>query len=181
MARPKNKAELLIAAKEGYDKLQKMIEGMNQEEMATPFDFSQDLKKNEAHWHRDKNLRDVLMHLYEWHRLTLNWVWDNQAGKRTPFLPEGYNWKSYGAMNVLFWQNCQQVPLVEAKQKLDDSHSQMLALIDALDDEELFTKAKYDWAGTSSIGQYMISATSSHYDWAMNKLKAHKKNVNATK
>lgn len=28
----------------------------------------------ETHWIRDKNLRDVLVHLYEWHQLLLNLV-----------------------------------------------------------------------------------------------------------
>jgi len=65
-----------------------------------PFDFSKDEKKKEAHWKRDKNLRDVLIHLYEWHQLILNWVYANQKGEEKPFLPEPYNWKTYGNMNV---------------------------------------------------------------------------------
>lgn len=56
----------------------------------------------EAHWNRDKNVRDVLVHLYEWHQLLLNWVNANCKGEVKPFLPEPYNWKTYPTMNVEF-------------------------------------------------------------------------------
>ena len=36
------------------------IDSMTEQELATSFDFSGDEKKKEAHWQRDKNLRDVL-------------------------------------------------------------------------------------------------------------------------
>ncbi|MCI9384608.1 MAG: ClbS/DfsB family four-helix bundle protein, partial [Lachnospiraceae bacterium] len=42
--------------------------------------------------------------------------------------------------------------------------------------EELFSKGVYKWVGTSTLGSYFVSTTSSHYDWAMKKLKAHRKN-----
>lgn len=35
----------------------------------------------------------------------------------------------------------------------------------------------FDWTGTTTFGSYCVSATSSHYDWAMKKLKAHIKKV----
>lgn len=59
MPRPKTKEELMLASKENYSQL-------SEDELQTPFDFSKDPKKKEAHWKRDKNLRDVLIHLYEW-------------------------------------------------------------------------------------------------------------------
>ena len=49
--------------------------------------FSRMKKKKEAHWKRDKNLRDILIHLYEWHQLILNWVNSNQNGEEKPFIP----------------------------------------------------------------------------------------------
>ena len=41
--------------------------------------------------------------------------------------------------------------------------------------DELFEKKKYKWTGTTSLASYLISATSSHYDWAIKKLKKYKK------
>ena len=118
-------------------------------EKTIPFDFTEDEKKKEAHWKRDKNLRDVLIHLYEWHQLLLNWVDANEKGKDKPFIPEPYNWKTYGDMK----------------------------LAETFTDEELFTKGVYPWVGGSTLGSYFVSVTASHYDWAMKKLKAHRKIV----
>ena len=57
MPRPMTKNDLMIAAKENYEKLNLLISKMTEEELNTPFDFSKDEKKKEAHWKRDKNLQ----------------------------------------------------------------------------------------------------------------------------
>lgn len=65
MPRPKTKEELVLASKENYENLNFFISKLNEEELQTSFDFSKDQKKKEMHLKRDKNLRDVLVHLYE--------------------------------------------------------------------------------------------------------------------
>ncbi len=87
MARPTSKTDLMQAAAANLQKLNDFVAGMTEAELSTPFDFSADEKKKEAHWRRDKNLRDVLIHLWEWHQLLLKWVQANQAGEERPFLP----------------------------------------------------------------------------------------------
>jgi len=177
MARPKTKENLMIAAKENFEKLNTLISKMSDKELTTPFDFSKDEKKKEAHWKRDKNLRDVLIHLYEWHQLILNWVESNQKGEEKPFLPEPYNWRTYGDMNVEFWKKHQNTSLEDATKALQKSHKEVLKLAENFTNEELFSKKVYKWVGGSTLGSYFVSATSSHYDWAIKKLKAHQKIV----
>ena len=177
MARPKTKENLMIAAKENFEKLNTLISKMSDKELTTPFDFSKDEKKKEAHWKRDKNLRDVLIHLYEWHQLILNWVESNQKGEEKPFLPEPYNWRTYGDMNVEFWKKHQNTSLEDATKALQKSHKEILKLAEIFTNEELFSKKVYKWVGGSTLGSYFVSATSSHYDWAIKKLKAHQKIV----
>ena len=178
MARPQTKEGLLIAANENYEKLNGLIEKMSDKELTTPFDFSKDEKKKEAHWKRDKNLRDVLIHLYEWHQLILKWVHSNQNGEEKPFIPEPYNWRTYGDMNVEFWKKHQNTSLEDATKALQKSHKDVLKLAENFTNEELFSKKVYKWVGGSTLGSYFVSATSSHYDWAIKKLKAHQKNCN---
>ena len=177
MARPQTKEDLLIAAKENYEKLNTLIAKMSDEQLTTPFDFSKDEKKKEAHWKRDKNLRDVLIHLYEWHQLILNWVESNQKGEEKPFIPQPYNWRTYGDMNVEFWKKHQNTSLEDATKALQKSHKEVLKLAENFTNEELFSKKVYKWVGGSTLGSYFVSATSSHYDWAIKKLKAHQKIV----
>ena len=178
MARPQTKEGLLIVAKENFEKLNTLISKMSDKELTTPFDFSKDEKKKEAHWKRDKNLRDVLIHLYEWHQLILNWVESNQKGEEKPFIPQPYNWRTYGDMNVEFWKKHQNTSLEDATKALQKSHKEVLKLAENFTNEELFSKKVYKWVGGSTLGSYFVSATSSHYDWAMKKLKAHQKNCN---
>ena len=111
MPRPTTKNDLMTAARQNYERLNLLISKMSEEELNTPFDFSKDEKKKEAHWRRDKNLKDILIHLYEWHRLVLNWINSNRKGEEKPFLPEPHNWKTYGDMNVEFWKKYQKPPL----------------------------------------------------------------------
>ena len=177
MAIPQTKENLMIAAKENFEKLNTLISKMSDKELTTPFDFSKDEKKKEAHWKRDKNLRDVLIHLYEWHQLILNWVESNQKGEEKPFLPEPYNWRTYGDMNVEFWKKHQNTSLEDATKALQKSHKEVLKLAENFTNEELFSKKVYKWVGGSTLGSYFVSATSSHYDWAIKKLKAHQKIV----
>ena len=178
MARPQTKENLMIAAKENFEKLNTLISKMSDKELTTPFDFSKDEKKKEAHWKRDKNLRDILIHLYEWHQLILNWVESNQKGEEKPFIPQPYNWRTYGDMNVEFWKKHQNTSLEDATKALQKSHKEVLKLAENFTNEELFSKKVYKWVGGSTLGSYFVSATSSHYDWAMKKLKAHQKNCN---
>jgi hypothetical protein len=148
---------------------------MTEKEQNTTFAFDDDFlqKQKEAHWERDKNLRDVLIHLYEWHQLLLNWINANRKGEQKPFLPEPYNWKTYPAMNVAFWKKHQHTALVDAKTMLNETHGQVTNVIESFSNEELFTNKYFSWTGATSLGSYCVSATSSHYDWAMKKLKAY--------
>lgn len=180
MGRATTKQDLLEAANNRYNMLQEVIAGLDAKEMATPFMFANDEKKKEAHWARDKNLRDVLIHLYEWHNLLFNWVSNNQKGERMPFIPLPYNWKTYGEMNVMFWQKHQSTTLEEAKSWFENSHYELVQLIESFSNEELFSKNIFKWVGGSTLGSYFVSVSASHYEWAMKKLKAHKK-VCATK
>ena len=158
---------MIAAANSQFEKLWKLISSMSAEQQNSEFAFED----------RDRNLRDVVVHLYEWHRLLLNWVRSNMGGQPADFLPAPYNWKTYPQMNVGFWEKHQTTSLEDAKALLKKSHEEVMAVIDNFTDEELFAKKYFSWTGTTSLGSYCVSATSSHYDWAMKKIKQHLKSI----
>ena len=164
MARPTTKEQLKQAGEENFNKLFALINSMTKEKREEAFSFED----------RDRNIRDVLVHLYEWHQLLLNWVNSNQSGTKINFLPEPYNWKTYPQMNITFWEKHQKTSLKEAVTLLEKSHSDALTLIETFSNEELFTNKYFSWTGTTSLGSYCVSSTSSHYDWAIKKIKKHK-------
>ena len=175
MARAATKSELLLAAQERLDQMWKLADSMGEEERGAAFDFSGRSKLTEAHWGRDRNLRDVFVHLYEWHQLLLRWVDANRKGDPQPFLPAPYNWKNYGEMNEGFWERHQSTPCARAEEMLRESHREVMDLIERFSDEELFEKRHFAWTGTTSLGSYCVSVTASHYDWALKKIKLHRK------
>ncbi len=50
MGRPTTKTELLTASALNYERLHALILSLTEKELSTPFDFSKDEKKKEAHW-----------------------------------------------------------------------------------------------------------------------------------
>jgi len=165
MPRPATKKDLLEAANGQFSKLWKLINSMSEEEQIATFLFED----------RDRNLRDILIHLYEWHQLLLTWVNANQNENLQAFLPEPYNWKTYPKMNVAFWERHQNTPYQEAQEMIKGSHEDVMKLIESFSNEELFAKKHFSWTGTTSLGSYCVSVTSSHYDWAMKKIRKHMK------
>ena len=180
MPRPSTKEDLLKAAQENYTTLMDFIDSMTEKELSTPFDFSGQPSKKEAHWSRDKNVRDVLIHLYEWHKLMIQFPKNNanvtDSKKAISILPPEYSWKTYGAMNIMFWKRNQETTLEDAKEMFAKSHADVMKLIESYSNEELFKAKYFCWTGNSSLGSFFVSNTSSHYAWALKKLKAHRNN-----
>ena len=74
-------------------------------------------------------------------------------------------------MNVGFWKKHQATTYEEAEKLLRDSHGKVMDMIAEYSNEELFEKKHFSWTGTTNMGSYCISATSSHYEWAAKKIK----------
>ena len=164
MARPTTKPGLMKAADEQFSKLWGLIESMTEEEQSAEFCFED----------RDRNLRDVLVHLYEWHQMVKSWHQTGTIEGGSPHVPgEGYTWKTLPDLNMEIWKKYQDVPLGLSKEMLWKSHVMILEIADKHSNDELFSKGIYKWTKASTLGAYFVSCTSSHYDWAMKKLKRH--------
>lgn len=178
MARPTNKADLLNTAASRFGQLEALLGSMDSDELQATFAFEIAGKK-EAHWTRDKNVRDVLVHLHEWHSLLATWIETRLSGEERSFLPAPYTWATYGGMNVELWKEHQRTPLDKARTLLDESHATVMSIVDGFSDDELFAKKHFTWTGSTNLASYCISATSSHYEWALKKLRLHHKTWSA--
>jgi len=164
MARPTTKDELIVAANGNFKKLWDMIGSMSGEKQSATFNFED----------RDKNLRDVLIHLYEWHQMLKVWYDEGTLRGGMPDVPgKGYTWKTLPDLNMKIWERYQNIPLEDAKTMLKESHATMISLIESHTNDELFSRGLYKWTKSTTLGAYFVSATSSHYDWAMKKIKKH--------
>lgn len=165
MARPTTKAELLGQAAESFQALVAVIEGFPPETRAAEFAFDD----------RDRAVRDVVVHLVAWHRMFLDWAGSNAAGTPRDFFPDGFTWKTYPELNARIQRDAVGTPLDSALDELRETHARVLELVEDLTDDELFVKKHFGWTGSTSLGAYAVSATSSHYAWAMAKLRKHRR------
>ena len=114
-----------------------------------------------------------MIHLHEWQNLVTVWVSANQAGTLTRFFPEPYTWRNYAALNEQFVRQHQNTTYEAARDLLAASHQHVLGMIEGFSNDELFTKKHFGWTGTTSLGSYFVSATSSHYEWAAKKTRTY--------
>jgi Uncharacterized conserved protein len=164
MSRPTTKSELVEAANKQFKKLWDIVDSMPEEKQHASFRFED----------RDKNLRDVLVHLHEWHKMVENWHRIGVLENGNPVVPgEGYTWKTLPDLNLKIWKKYQDTDLESSKQMLMESHTMIMNLIETHTNDELFLKSVYKWTKSSKLGAYFVGCTSSHYDWAMKKIKRH--------
>lgn len=165
MPRPKTKEELLEANREEFEKLISLIE---------PLSVTIILKSGACgQW----SIKDILAHLHAWHNLYLTWYREGMAGEKPQMPAQGYTWKTTPALNESIYQEYKDTPLNEVLEKFKESHHKLLEIINSHTDEELFIKKRYAWTGSTSLGSYTVSCTSSHYDWAIKLIKKSLKNL----
>lgn len=165
MSRPASKTELHEKSKASFQNLNSFIEQMPSEQQLKEFPKGI----------MNRNIRDVLMHLHHWHLMFLKWYEVGMSGKKPVMPAMGYTWKTTPDLNQWILQNYQEISLEKAKTLLKESHNYIQVIIERHSDKELFEKKRYKWTGTTSLGAYLVSTTSSHYEWALKLIKRAKK------
>ena len=168
MPRPTDKKTLLELSKTNFNKLLDFINELPDEIKNKTF------KNNELN-DRDKTVSDIICHLHEWHLMMENWYKVGMSGKKPAIPAEDVTWQTLPVLNRRIWEKYKETTLNDAVKMFKKSHKAVMTLIEKHNDNELFTKKKYQWTGTTSLGAYFISATSSHYDWGLKTIKPLKK------
>ena len=159
MPRPTSKTELLQLSQENFKNL---IDFVSVQENP-----NKEFRGNTM----NRNIRDVLGHLHHWHEMFLNWYKIGMQGEKPAIPKEGYTFADTPKLNREIWESCQNISLDEVLVLFQKSFEKVFSIIEKHTDEELFTKKKYKWTSSTSLGSYLISATSSHYDWALKLMK----------
>lgn len=157
MARPGNRSELLQKSRESYGALKGYIDSLPEEARHAAFPPGM----------LNRNIRDVLAHLHHWHLMFENWYETGMAGGKPEMPAKGFTWKMTPELNRMIQMKYSQIDLEQVIRLLDASHRRVHSLIEQHTNEELFEKKRYAWTGSTSLGAYFVSATSSHYEWAL--------------
>ena len=72
----------------------------------------------------------------------------------------GYTWKTTPDLNEKIYQEHRHQAYDHVAAELNASYQQLMALNEGHSDEELFTKKRYKWTGSTSLGSYAVSASS---------------------
>jgi len=154
MGRPTSKPELLRAAEQEFDRLWDTVDAVPPSDREAPGVCGS--------W----SVKDSLAHLDAWDRMWLRWEQSGARGEPTPMPAEGFTWTRTPAFNERIHADTAGEQWDLVCDRLRDSHSRIMTVLSGYSDEDLFAKKRYRWTGSTSVGSYAVSATSSHYAWA---------------
>jgi hypothetical protein len=154
MPRPTNQIDLLTAAGEEFERLWAAVDTIP----------VADRERSGAceKW----SVKDLLSHLHAWHEMALGWESLGSVGERPAIPAEGYTFAETPALNQAIYERTKDNSWDDVVGALTRTHEALLSVISSYPDPELFEKRRHPWTRSTSVGAYMVSATSSHYAWA---------------
>ena len=168
MPRPTTKEQLLTSAQKEHDALDAILETLSSLDLdVTSADIEQ--------W----GVKDILAHVTEWEQMCLGWYRAGVAGKNPPLPAEGFNWREIPALNLQIYQKHRQRSWREVLNAYRSSYQEILKTLQDIDEEEMFTPARYAWTRKNAMGTYFVSATSSHYVWATKEIRKYLREQNS--
>lgn len=157
MPRPKSKEELLKLSQENFLKLIALLDSYSDKERKRDFPAGT----------LNRNIKDVLIHLHEWHIMFLDWYKIGMQGGKPDMPSKGYTWQTMPDLNRQIQLKNKDIAYETAKELLNSSYKSVQKVIEKHTDQELFEKKRFKWTGTTSLGTYLVSNSSSHYAWAI--------------
>ena len=160
MPRPATRTQLLDQAESEFTRLLDAVEGVPEPRRQIPGACDT--------W----SVKDLLAHLDAWHRMFLSWEGAGSSGAKPEMPAPGFSWSETPALNDRLQRETADDGWDEVVARLKQSHEAALETIATYGDDDLFTKRRYAWTGSTSVGSYAVSATSSHYAWASKLIRA---------
>jgi hypothetical protein len=164
MPRAKTKKELIEFGKKEYTQLLKHIDEIKENDIEDKYVFD------------NRKPKDIVAHLVAWHKMMDKWYTKGIKEEKVEIPAPGYTFKDVPELNEKLFQEYKDISLEDILKEIDKTNNRMMKYIHSHTDKELFTKKKYKWTGSTSMGSYFASATSSHYVWANELLKKFIKN-----
>ncbi|MGN0033404.1 MAG: ClbS/DfsB family four-helix bundle protein [Candidatus Limimorpha sp.] len=170
MERPQDKETLKVSVISKYDEMMQLIDATDKDILGS--DFTAALSGKCSTFEQGNNMRDILMHIYEWQQLQLAFVNNIRNGDPKDFIPEPYR-KNYHEMDRDNWMRHQAIHIDEAICAVSKSHLVMLELMDSFSENELFGKKVFKNTYTTTMAAYFLSVTYTPYNQAVRRLKSH--------
>lgn len=145
-----NRSELLEVTQKEWAKLQKVLA-----ELPEDLRLEQDADETSP--------KDIVGHRAHWIELFLGWYRDGLAGKDVHFPAKGYKWNETKRYNADLRARQSNVSWPDACAMLEANHAELLELVEALTDAELYGAAMKGANNNWTTGRWAEAAGPSHY------------------
>ena len=165
MARAQNKHQLLEFGQKEYDRLIELVGALTPDQ------------RDKEHVFDNRTAKDIVAHLLAWQLLELTWYEEGMSGGKPAIPAPGYTFKDAPKLNEKLYQEYKLINWNDLVKRFIASHKKFVSIVNKHTDEELSTKKKYAWTGSTSITCYLASALSSHYVWGIDLIRKHFKKI----
>lgn len=117
-------------------------------------------------WGDDWTVTDLVAHLAAWHRLLLGWFREGERGGIPEMPASGYKWNETPRLNRAIRERNAGRPYAEVLAEFEDSHAEVVRLVERLSEAELLEPGHFPWARTNALATYVGANTDSHYRFA---------------
>jgi hypothetical protein len=112
------------------------------------------------------SVKDSLAHLAAWERFFLRWY---EAGRnREPLepAPVALSRNAIAALNEQIYEQNERSSLAAVNAEFHASYVAILAALQVMPEDDMFTTGHYDWTGKLRVADYIAGNTCNHYRWA---------------
>jgi len=127
----------------------------------------------------DWSIKDVLAHLTAWEQLLLNWYEAGLRGKMPSPAPVGMSQSAIHALNQDIFEQHRKRPLASVWSQFQISYQQVLAIVQAIPEDDMLAPGRYAWTGRLTLVDYIAGNTCNHYRWAKTSIRKWIKAQNA--
>lgn len=150
MPEPTDKASILDEMRTHYAAL---------EEIMTPLDKSQMTTEGVIpNW----SIKDMLAHIASWHHRLLAWL-NAAIRNEEPTISGPDSVEEMDALNAQFYQENKSRPLDEVLTDFRTTHRQIMDIIQAMSEEDLFNSERFAWTEGEPLWQVIAGDTYEHY------------------
>lgn len=144
-----SKAELLGAVREERAALEEAVDALEEGQMLDPvFDGG---------W----SVKDTLAHITAWEQLMIGWVEQSLRGEEPQRPVTGDDWVD--RLNARLYEENADRPLDEVLEEFAGSYQEALALVERLEEDDLFDPERFPWRDGSPLWQMVAANTNWHY------------------
>ena len=118
------------------------------------------------------SVKDILAHLVEWQQMNLDWYAAGLRGEEPAMPAPGFTLRELPRLNEMIYRKHHRRSLDAVMRDYRSYHERVVALIDALSDDDLVTLGRFSWTGPSwTLSDYLRASTAAHYLWARTRIR----------